>query len=80
MAMFAAEKTDEGKNIGRSERIRTSDPLVPNQMRYQAAPRSDCAKGLNLPRVAIHYTLGQSPASGKTQPWQLFLHILKAFY
>ena len=26
---------------GRSERIRTSDPLVPNQMRYQAAPRSD---------------------------------------
>ena len=26
---------------GRSERIRTFDPLVPNQMRYQAALRSD---------------------------------------
>ena len=29
------------KRNGRSERIRTSDPLVPNQMRYQAAPRSE---------------------------------------
>lgn len=27
---------------GRSERIRTSDPLYPKQVRYQAAPRSDC--------------------------------------
>ena len=26
---------------GRSERIRTFDPLVPNQMRYQTALRSD---------------------------------------
>ena len=26
---------------GRSERIRTSDPLVPNQVRYRAALRSD---------------------------------------
>jgi hypothetical protein len=26
--------------IGRSERIRTSDPLLPKQVRYQAAPRS----------------------------------------
>ena len=26
---------------GRGERIRTSDPLVPNQMRYQAAPRPE---------------------------------------
>ncbi len=26
---------------GRSERIRTSDPLIPNQVRYQAALRSD---------------------------------------
>ena len=26
---------------GRSERIRTSDPLFPKQVRYQAAPRSD---------------------------------------
>ncbi len=28
-------------NIGRGERIRTFDPLVPNQMRYQAALRPD---------------------------------------
>ncbi len=27
---------------GRGERIRTFDPLVPNQMRYQAALRPDC--------------------------------------
>ena len=26
---------------GRSERIRTSDPLLPKQVRYQAALRSD---------------------------------------
>ena len=28
---------------GRSDRIRTYDPLVPNQMRYQTALRSDAA-------------------------------------
>ena len=28
---------------GRSERIRTSDPLVPNEVRYQAALHSDLA-------------------------------------
>jgi hypothetical protein len=27
--------------FGRSERIRTSDPLLPKQVRYQAALRSD---------------------------------------
>ena len=27
--------------IGRGERIRTFDPLLPKQMRYQAAPRPD---------------------------------------
>ena len=33
---------------GRSERIRTSDPLLPKQVRYQAALRSDrVAWGLN---------------------------------
>jgi hypothetical protein len=31
---------------GRSDRIRTCDPLTPSQVRYQAAPRSDTlAKG-----------------------------------
>jgi hypothetical protein len=29
------------RNDGRGERIRTFDPLVPNQMRYQAALRPD---------------------------------------
>ena len=29
------------KNNGRSDRIRTCDPLTPSQVRYQAAPRSD---------------------------------------
>ena len=28
-------------NIGRSTRIRTLDPLVPNQVRYRAAPHSE---------------------------------------
>lgn len=28
---------EAGFKIGRRERIRTSDPLVPNQLRYQAA-------------------------------------------
>ena len=32
----------EGRN-GRSGEIRTPGPLVPNQMRYQAALHSDCA-------------------------------------
>ena len=31
----------ERKRNGRGERIRTFDPLVPNQMRYQTALRSD---------------------------------------
>ena len=31
------------EKIGRSERIRTSDPLVPNEVRYQAALHSDMA-------------------------------------
>jgi hypothetical protein len=29
------------RNIGRGERIRTSDPLVPNQVLYQAEPLPD---------------------------------------
>ena len=31
------------ENTGRSERIRTSDPIVPNDVRYQAALHSDMA-------------------------------------
>ena len=32
------------KYNGRSERIRTSDPLLPKQVRYQAALRSDTGR------------------------------------
>ena len=32
---------EAGFKIGRRERIRTSDPLVPNQLRYQAALLAD---------------------------------------
>ncbi len=37
------EKTPHkaGLKFGRRERIRTSDPLVPNQLRYQAALLAD---------------------------------------
>ena len=52
--------------FGRCERIRTSDPFVPNEVRYQAAPHTDfkaknytkresgnqCSKGLIYPRPA----------------------------
>src|SRR5579883_1810651 len=31
--------------VGRGERIRTSDPLRPRQVRYQAALRPDCVDG-----------------------------------
>ena len=30
------------KENGRGDRIRTCDPLLPKQMRYQAAPLPDC--------------------------------------
>ena len=35
-----------GLKFGRSERIRTSDPIVPNDVRYQAALHSDIATDL----------------------------------
>ena len=36
------KNSDKSLNLfGRSERIRTSDPLLPKQVRYQAALRSD---------------------------------------
>ena len=34
--------------IGRAERIRTSDPLLPKQVRYQAAPQPDRAREIPL--------------------------------
>src|ERR1035438_9072112 len=38
---FITQKTVPVSDIGRSEEIRTLDPLLPKQVRYQAAPRSD---------------------------------------
>jgi hypothetical protein len=36
------------RNNGRGERIRTSDPLVPNQVLYQAEPLPELAVGKNV--------------------------------
>ena len=49
---------------GRSERIRTSDPLYPKQVRYQAAPRSD-ALSLDVPARFENPLNRASP-----HPWQ----------
>ena len=40
-------------NSGRSERIRTSDPLLPKQVRYQTALRSDRGAGVTLSRHTL---------------------------
>ena len=45
------------KVVGRGERIRTSDPLVPNQVLYQAEP---------LPELAIGRTLTDPKSSWLT--------------
>ena len=36
-----AHRWKDAENVGRGERIRTSDPLVPNQVLYQAEPLPD---------------------------------------
>ncbi len=41
------------REFGRSERIRTSDPLLPKQVRYQTALRSDRARGVTLSRGSL---------------------------
>jgi hypothetical protein len=46
------------REIGRSERIRTSDPLLPKQVRYQTALRSD--RGGGLPRPVMLCKGGQA--------------------
>ncbi len=43
---------------GRRERIRTSDPLVPNQLRYQAALLADlCCSYYPIYQTAVHINL-----------------------
>jgi len=46
---------------GRSERIRTSDPLVPNEVRYQAAPHSDTSR-------SGRYSPPFKPSQGREKP------------
>ena len=40
-ALFFSRPLISLKKFGRNERIRTSDPFVPNEVRYQAALHSD---------------------------------------
>jgi hypothetical protein len=42
---------------GRRERIRTSDPLVPNQLRYQAALLADAGRILLLTIIRVNHFL-----------------------
>jgi hypothetical protein len=49
MDVNAKAAADEGCRLekdGRGERIRTSDPLVPNQVLYQAEPLPDGGEGV----------------------------------
>jgi hypothetical protein len=53
--------------IGRSERIRTSDPLVPNEVRYQAALHSDTGPSVK-PRPFSAPLIARGPAGHKSAP------------
>ena len=44
LPMPRAARSGHGRDIGRSERIRTSGPLLPKQVRYQAALHSDTGR------------------------------------
>ena len=54
--------------IGRSERIRTSDPLLPKQVRYQAALRSD---------RGVRVTVSLGDLQGLWDPFQLGISALR---
>ena len=43
---------------GRGDRIRTCDPLVPNQMRYQAAPLPDMSPAATATNTQAHSRAG----------------------
>ena len=47
------QRSGDALKNGRSGGIRTRDPLLPKQMRYQAALRSDCIYS-NLQTLAFH--------------------------
>ncbi len=50
--------------FGRCERIRTSDPFVPNEVRYQAAPHTEYLRPMTIPKAG----------GGTNIPRQLFGH------
>ena len=54
--------------IGRSERIRTSDPLLPKQVRYQTALHSDFNKPSIFWRFAILSSSANWEQNGKIGP------------
>lgn len=56
------------ENDGRGERIRTSDPLVPNQVRYQTALRPEQVR---LIRNEVELTHLAHPYSAGT--WEAYL-------
>ena len=41
----------ELSRFGRCERIRTSDPFVPNEVRYQAAPHTDFSRAATISKA-----------------------------
>ena len=45
------------RKIGRGERIRTSDPSVPNRVLYQAEPRPDRANAYLNPDATVNATV-----------------------
>src|SRR5271156_4851239 len=55
--------------IGRSERIRTSDPIVPNDVRYQAALHSDIAdlQGLRARLIGARRARRQGPFARRVE-------------
>src|SRR5580704_19774527 len=61
---------------GRSDRIRTCDPLTPSQVRYQAALRSDTLRGSAL--IGRAFGLGNASAFAQ-QAVQPRLHFGEAF-
>lgn len=56
------------RETGRSERIRTSDPLLPKQVRYQAALRSDRCAGITRRRGLWQGGDGRFRRPGRRRP------------
>ncbi len=62
---FVFQKLDRPRPIGRSERIRTSDPLLPKQVRYQTALHSVLGSGRLIDML---FGLGKHCSGGYTGP------------